>query len=55
MFDEHRFRKYGTNPTRSGQSSKSNDEMNEKNDQIARLVGQCHFIQDNYKQAGEAL
>ena len=37
MFDEHGLRNYGTNPTRSGQSSKSNDEMNEKDDKIAHL------------------
>jgi hypothetical protein len=37
MFDEHRLRNYGTNAAWSAQSSKSNDEMNEKDDKITHL------------------
>jgi hypothetical protein len=37
MFDDHRLRNYGTNAARSSQSSKSNDEMNEKDDKITHL------------------
>jgi hypothetical protein len=37
MLDEHRLRNYGTNAARSGQSSKSNDEVNEKYDKITHL------------------
>ncbi len=37
MFDEHRLRNYGTNAARPRESSKSNDEMNEKDDKITHL------------------
>jgi hypothetical protein len=37
MFDEHRLRNNGTDTARSGQSRKSNDEVNEKDDKIAHL------------------
>src|SRR5450432_2279293 len=37
MFDEHRLRNYGANAARPRESSKSNDEMNEKDDKITHL------------------
>ena len=37
MFDQNRFRNYRTNAARPSESSKSNDEMNEKDDKITHL------------------
>lgn len=37
MFDEHRLCNYGTNAARPSEPSKSNDEMNEKDDKITHL------------------
>src|SRR5712664_613271 len=37
MLDEHRLRNYGTNAARPGESSKRDDDMNEKDDKITHL------------------
>ena len=37
VFDQDRLRNYRTNATRPRESSKSNDEMNEKDDKITPL------------------
>jgi len=37
MSEKHRLRHYGTNAARLRKSSKSNDEMNKKDDKITHL------------------
>ena len=46
MFDQQRLRDYGTNAARPGKSSKSNQEMNENDDQIPHpgIVSNPHNV-----------